>query len=241
MIRFTLSIVTVLTNKRTIIKGTTLDESRSTSIDPTKHTKISTMAITKILIDNGHGENTPGKRSPRWSNGSQLLEWSYTREIANRLHGQLNAHRMETELLVKESFDVPLSERARRANAIVRASGVGNCLLVSIHCNAATGLARGWEVHVYKRGGMSDLYALFFYEEATAQMKGFPMRRKYSNGNPAWDSNFAILRDTVCTAVLTENLFMDNELDCRYLLSAEGKQTIVEIHLNAILKIAQLR
>ena len=26
----------------------------------------------KVLLDNGHGENTPGKRSPKWSDGSQL-------------------------------------------------------------------------------------------------------------------------------------------------------------------------
>ena len=31
-----------------------------------------------IIIDNGHGINTPGKCSPDKS----LLEWKYTREIA---------------------------------------------------------------------------------------------------------------------------------------------------------------
>ena len=36
----------------------------------------------KVLLDNGHGENTPGKRSPKWSDGSQLFEWEYAREIA---------------------------------------------------------------------------------------------------------------------------------------------------------------
>lgn len=30
----------------------------------------------KVLIDNGHGENTPGKRSP----DGRLREWAYTRE-----------------------------------------------------------------------------------------------------------------------------------------------------------------
>ena len=32
----------------------------------------------KILIDNGHGSNTPGKCSP----DGRLMEYSYTREIA---------------------------------------------------------------------------------------------------------------------------------------------------------------
>lgn len=35
----------------------------------------------KILIDNGHGENTPGKCSP----DGRLKEWAYTREIADRV------------------------------------------------------------------------------------------------------------------------------------------------------------
>ncbi len=34
----------------------------------------------KVLIDNGHGSDTPGKRSP---NG-RLREYAYTREIADR-------------------------------------------------------------------------------------------------------------------------------------------------------------
>ena len=33
----------------------------------------------KVLIDNGHGENTPGKRSP----DGRLREWVYSREIAD--------------------------------------------------------------------------------------------------------------------------------------------------------------
>lgn len=31
----------------------------------------------KVLIDNGHGENTPGKRSP----DGRLREWAYSRKL----------------------------------------------------------------------------------------------------------------------------------------------------------------
>jgi N-acetylmuramoyl-L-alanine amidase len=63
------------------------------------------------------------------------------------------------------------------------------------------------------------------------------MRGDWTDNDPDWDSNFAILRDTKCPAVLTENLFMDNAEDCRYLLSDEGKEAIVKIHVQSILKI----
>jgi N-acetylmuramoyl-L-alanine amidase len=43
----------------------------------------------KFLIDNEHGENTPGKRSPVWPDGTQLFEWEYAREIARRVETEL--------------------------------------------------------------------------------------------------------------------------------------------------------
>ncbi|MDR0659080.1 MAG: N-acetylmuramoyl-L-alanine amidase [Mediterranea sp.] len=192
----------------------------------------------KILIDNGHGENTPGKRSPKWADGTQLFEWEYTREIAQRVEAELRKHGIDIERIVKENVDVPLSVRCKRANDIARKIGIKNCLLVSIHNNAANGKARGWEIHTYLGTSKSDEYATIFWNEAKALLpNGEPMRGDHTDGDPDWDSNFSILRDTICPAVLTENLFMDNEEDCRYLLSGTGKQVITTIHVQSILKI----
>jgi N-acetylmuramoyl-L-alanine amidase len=193
----------------------------------------------KILIDNGHGENTPGKRSPKWANGTQLFEWKYTREIARSVADELHLHGIIAELLVTEDTDISLSERCRRANKIASETGVNNCLLVSIHNNAANGKAGGWEVHTYLGKSKSDEYATIFWNEAKALLPvGTKMRGDWTDGDPDWDSNFAILRDTKCPALLTENLFMDNPDDCRYLLSKEGRDAIVKIHVQSILKIA---
>ena len=41
----------------------------------------------KILIDNGHGENTPGKRSP----DGKFREYLYVREIADEVVARLTA------------------------------------------------------------------------------------------------------------------------------------------------------
>lgn len=87
----------------------------------------------KILIDNGHGENTPGKRSPDGS----LREYAYAREIANRIAHELSARGYDAERIVRETVDVPLSERARRVNEVCGRYGTANVVLVSIHCNAA--------------------------------------------------------------------------------------------------------
>ena len=98
----------------------------------------------KILIDNGHGENTPGKRSP----DGTFREYAYTREIADEVVRELAKRGYVAERIVKENLDVPLAERARRVNEICARYGANNVLLVSIHCNAAGNgewmNARGW-------------------------------------------------------------------------------------------------
>lgn len=64
----------------------------------------------KVLIDNGHGENTPGKRSP----DGRLREWAYTRKIADRVIAGLRTKGIDAERIVKEMVDIPLSVRCRR-------------------------------------------------------------------------------------------------------------------------------
>ena len=42
-----------------------------------------------IILENGHGSQTPGKRSPIWGDGSQLLEWEFNRDIVRRIAAML--------------------------------------------------------------------------------------------------------------------------------------------------------
>ena len=49
-----------------------------------------------------------------------------------------------------------------------------------------------------------------------------------------WQKNLYVLRNTLCPAVLTENLFQDNKEDVDFLLSDQGRQAVVNLHLKAI-------
>lgn len=73
----------------------------------------------KILIDNGHGEETPGKQSP----DGRLAEWAYTRDIAKRVTQCLRCKGYDVERLVPEKTDVSLKERCRRVNAVCKEHG----------------------------------------------------------------------------------------------------------------------
>lgn len=187
----------------------------------------------KILIDNGHGENTPGKRSP----DGRLQEWAYTREIADMVVFGLRKHGIDAERIVKENIDVPLSERCKRANNIYRETR-NNAILVSIHCNAAGNgtswmNARGWGVYVSDNASFnSKMLASSLAQVAIS--KGVTVR-KQAPGQDYWVQNLAICRDTNCPAVLTENFFQDNKEDVEYLLSSEGKRTVANIHVEGII------
>ena len=60
----------------------------------------------KILIDNGHGLMTAGKRSP----DRFFREPFYNREIASRVVSDLRDRGLDAELLVPEDEDISLSE-----------------------------------------------------------------------------------------------------------------------------------
>lgn len=187
----------------------------------------------KILIDNGHGENTPGKRSP----DGRLQEWAYTREIADMVVFGLRKHGIDAERIVKENIDVSLSERCKRANNIYRETRK-NAILVSIHCNAAGNgtswmNARGWGVYVSDNASFNSKRLASSLAQA-AISKGVTVR-KQSPGQDYWVQNLAICRDTNCPAVLTENFFQDNKEDVEYLLSSEGKRTVANIHVEGII------
>lgn len=184
----------------------------------------------KVLIDNGHGVDTLGKRSP----DGRLMEYAYAREIASRVVNALAKKGVDASLLVEEENDIPLAERVRRANAY-NAKGT---VLVSIHVNAAGSgsqwmTARGWSVFVSQNSG-KESKRLAGCLCGEAEKEGLHIRRQYP-GVPYWVQSLAICRDTKCPAVLTENLFQDNRDDVDYLLSEEGKSAITALHVNGIL------
>ena len=188
----------------------------------------------KILIDNGHGIDTPGKRSPDGS----LREYAYNREIAAVIVAKLKEMGFDAELLVTEIEDISLKERVARVNKWCKELGNQEVLLISVHCNAAGSgdwmNARGWSCFTTRGTTESDLVAEFLYAAAAECFPEHKLRKDLSDGDADWESGFYILKKTLCPAVLTENFFMDNKKDCEYLLSEEGREAVVACHIKGI-------
>ena len=184
----------------------------------------------KILIDNGHGIQTKGKRSP----DSTLLEYAYTRELARRIVSILQSRGYDSELLVPEDDDIPLSERVRRTNAHCQALGKSNVILISLHLNAAGDgtkwmNATGWSCYTCKGQTESDLLADCLYKAAEQILKNQVIRTDYARDeDPDWEENFYILRHSLCPAVQKGE--GDNLQTFRCILAQLHKSSLKEIY-----------
>lgn len=186
-----------------------------------------------VLLDNGHGINTPGKCSP----DKTLLEYKWAREIVDKLMVEFAKLGIRSIKLVPEDTDISLRERVRRANQHYKNNNK-QAILISVHCNAAGGDSKwhnacGWSVFVAQNASNnSKRLARNLYEEA--EKRGLKGNRSVPK-EKYWIQSLAMCRDTNCPAVLTENMFQDNKEDVALLLSEEGKKKIIDAHVQGVL------
>lgn len=210
-----------------------------------------------ILIDNGHGKETPGKRSPDAVAGKVtspyfFREFSWTRQCAQGIVDILQAEGYTAFLLVKEDTDVPLRERTERVKAYCRTYGTKNVLLVSVHVNAADKgqkwmSARGWSIYTSPGETASDKLATEIHAAAVPELtereyartflptsKQKAIRTDFSDGDPDYEAKFWMLTQTPCPAVLSENMFQDNKEDVAFLKSDQGLGACIQLHVQGI-------
>ena len=186
-----------------------------------------------ILIDNGHGVETPGKRSP----DGTLREYAWAREVARMACDILQAEGYNARLLVPEERDVPLAERCRRANQYDKR----NSILVSIHNNAAGDgskwmKARGWAIYTTRGITEADRLADAIWQRARKTFRAPLTVRSYTNAplGHDYEENFYILLHSYAPAVLVENFFQDNRDDVAYLLTTAGKAACAEVVVQGV-------
>ena len=185
------------------------------------------------LIDNGHGRETAGKRSP----DGRFLEYEWTREIADSVVRGLQNMGHTALWLTPEETDVPLKERVRRVNQYCDQFGKENVCVISIHCNAAKNDgkwhdARGWSCYTSRGQTAGDRLADSLYLAASIHLVGHQLRRDWSDGDPDFEADFYLLKHTKCACVISECGFMDNKESLRYLESDEGKIAFTNLHID---------
>ena len=191
----------------------------------------------KILVDNGHGRETPGKCSP----DGHFKEYQYTREIAAAAVAHLQYRDYDAELLVPEFEDIPLKERVKRVNRLCDRLGSQNVVLISIHVDAAGSdgqwhNASGWSCYTSPGQTRGDELATCLYHAAERYLPGRKIRTDYSDGDPDKEAGFFILNRTKCPAALVECGFMDNRAELEFLRSPEGRKAMVNLHVAGIME-----
>ena len=181
----------------------------------------------KVILGTAHGSNVGGKCSPDKS----IREYQWSREMCLMIKERLDELNIDCVIDILEPVEKSLNYRAQLVNKIVRESN-DDCVYISVHLNAAGGdgkwhTASGWTVYVYKALALS----LF---DVAEEKDLFGNRCIPKTGY--YTANFCVLRETICPAILTENLFQDNKKEVEYLLSQEGKENICDLHVKGILK-----
>lgn len=213
-----------------------------------------------VILGTAHGVNVLGKRSP----DKRLEEYAYSRKVVQELKRQLEADGYTVLVDIASDYVPPKQEQELKlrcdiVNALCKKYGKGNCIYVSIHVNAAGGdgkwhRAGGWSAYTTVGKTKADDLAECLYEAAhrclwsyedcmevcqangvSYDQKQRPYRTdKISDGDSDLEKNYYVLAHSVCPAVLTENLFMDNETDVDFLLDEQGFNAIVNLHKEGI-------
>lgn len=194
-----------------------------------------------IILGTAHLKSTPGKCSP----DKKFFEYKYSREIVSGIKSILENYGYKVFVDIQEN-DLKLTQnqellkRVKFVNDVCKIHGTNNCIYVSIHVNAASSDGRwheatGWEAYTTKGKTKSDKLAECLYKSAQKNLINKKIRKDLVDGDSDKESNFYVLRNTKCPAVLTENFFQDNKKDVEFLLSDVGRQQIARLHVEGII------
>jgi N-acetylmuramoyl-L-alanine amidase len=184
----------------------------------------------KIMLDAGHGLNTPGKRTP----DDSMREFEFNSDVAAIAKELLEAYdHVQIRFAHDPSgkVDVSLSDRCKKANTW-KAD-----VYISIHANAAGSgwsSAEGIETYVYTNASKESL-------TLAANIQNQLIRETCRKNRGVKRANFQVLRDTKMTAILVECGFMTNEEEAVLLKSDDYRRKCAEAIVKGIVETYKLK
>lgn len=172
------------------------------------------------LLNPGHGIDTDGKCSVIQPS---LFEFEFNRDIANRVHRLCSStNYIQSHLLVTEINDIPLWERALRANVLAEKY---SCIGFDIHANAGGG--KGIEFYTSVGLTGSDPIA-----DMAVKIFGNNLPEESQRGHK--ERNFYMLKNTKPRWILGETGFMDTSEGYGKLRSEEYRQMVAQSYFELI-------
>ena len=182
----------------------------------------------KIVLDAGHGYQTPGKRTP-----DGMREYEFNRAVVNYARQELLRYENVQVLFThSDERDVPLTERTNRANSW------GANVFVSIHANAfgngGWNTAQGIETYVHNVSGSRSIGVARTVHRQLIQATG---RRDRG----VKEANFHVLRETNMPAILCECGFMTYYPEAQLLKTESYRRTCAKAIADGLANYYNLR
>lgn len=189
-----------------------------------------------IALDDGHGIDTAGKRTPCFEDESYMIENEFNNSVVNKIYNLLKTYKEIDVFLIKsEKYDVPLNERIKRVNTAYdnyyKKFPSSKSVLISVHANALNGIwgtQNGTSTHYYPTNMADKAFSEIINKNLVAKTG---LRNRGNIG-----SDFQIIRDCKMTACLCECAFMDNLKEAKLLLTDEFRQACAEGIVNGLLE-----
>jgi len=195
------------------------------------------------IIECGHGGmidgiyQTKGKKYYEFDSGKVVYEGVINRTIGKMVIDKLKSKGIfYIDLNTTNQADTPIWNRIRKINSLFYQ--YSNAYLISLHSNAASeslkgegSKATGFEILVYNYPGLSFKLAEIAKSHYENKFPGVTFRGIKTR------NDLALLRKTICPAILLENLFFDNEREANYLTSDIGQDDISDCIVDIIKEI----
>jgi N-acetylmuramoyl-L-alanine amidase len=148
-----------------------------------------------IALDDGHGMETPGKRTPVIPElGRSIKENEFNKAVVYYLDKELKRCGFKTLLVAAGDSDIPLATRTNRANS------AGADAYISCHYNAGGG--EGVETYHYPGSTKGNKLAQCVHKYVIQGTK--------QKNRGVKSANFHVLRESRMPAILVEYGFMDD-------------------------------
>ena len=172
-----------------------------------------------VALDDGHGIDTAGKRTPQFSDGTYMKENEFNEKVMFYTQENLVRCGIGVMYVAPEQTDTSLSLRAQRAN------NAGSDIYISIHANAygsSWNIANGFETYIYSADDYNTLYLAECVHGACVSATG--LKNRGIKENPT----LFVLNSTKMPAILVECGFMTNKNEAELLMSDDYRRTVAE-------------
>ncbi|MFZ5352731.1 MAG: N-acetylmuramoyl-L-alanine amidase family protein [Bacillota bacterium] len=191
-----------------------------------------------IIFDDGHGENTSGKQTPTFSDGTSIKENCFNKPVTNMMMEIAIEMGFEVFHDSPEDNDVSLKVRTDRANMkfaqlkkkYPNIAPEKLAILISTHFNAQDdswgGTTGGIETYFYPGSKSGERLASCIQKYL---IQGTPQRNRGVKS-----ANFHMLRESHMPAALIENGFMDHEIEAKLMVSRDYQAEVASETMKGI-------